>query len=856
MNENNAQQQKGPESGIPAPLQVRGKRKDAPKTLKERLEELLVSKGFNILTFVFTVYALFADDIRIMATDKRADSVFFALSLLALLIFCLEFALNCVVKENYNLGFYFWLDLLSTLSLIPDIGWIWDPITGGGVSDDAQALKAGRASRAGTKAGRIVRIVRLVRMVRIVKLYKATQKGDDEVEIEDMAQEPSKVGKKLTELTTRRVILLVLVMILMMPLLDGTLTAEASTQHQDEGLKELHRMASPYYNNSDNFVSAEVFKYKAKEYVRNSGRLLYLKVCGGHPFNKVLTEEPWIKGIRYHASIYDEFDLETNPDYNNYNPKEFGVTLDTIDEQYRPDEAPKIQVMAVYKYESGKLFQDFDTNSDCTSSAIFDNKDVTQNAALLNLIKTLVVMGVLTTAVIAFTNDAAHLVIEPIERMMSTVTKLAENPLSTTTKSRSFGNEEAAKEGYETELLEKTIKKIGGLLQVGFGAAGAEIIAQNMKGDGELDAMVPGKLITSVFGFSIISDFTETCAYLGKDITRYINTVARVVHVNAHDFYGAANKNIGCAFLLAWKICDGRLYGLRDPRDEDQSRLPEEKIRDGRAHVNIRRKGGGKRMKSLQIEEYIDCAALSCIKSIYEVHSANKVGGAFHKFNHKLREMAKTAEVHPDDVEIFEDFHVHMGYGMHMGWAIEGAIGSKYKIDASYLSPNVNMSARLEAATHQFGCPFLVSEWVVNEMSPAARKQLRLVDRICVVGSKIPMEIWTMDIHNYDVKNFLEPTFDSNGIQESINFDTNKDLAEMRNGVDPDWRPTYDLGVVAYLEGRWNEALEHLHNAQRLNPNDGPTKSIIKEMAVRDNTCPSDWKRPGEERGFRQLTSK
>lgn len=29
----------------------------------------------------------------------------------------------------------------------------------------------------------------------------------------------------------------------------------------------------------------------------------------------------------------------------------------------------------------------------------------------------------------------------------------------------------------------------------------------------------------------------------------------------------------------------------------------------------------------------------------------------------------------------------------------KGAIGSSFKIDASYLSPNVNMAARLEAAT-------------------------------------------------------------------------------------------------------------------------------------------------------------
>ena len=41
-------------------------------------------------------------------------------------------------------------------------------------------------------------------------------------------------------------------------------------------------------------------------------------------------------------------------------------------------------------------------------------------------------------------------------------------------------------------------------------------------------------------------------------------------------------------------------------------------------------------------------------------------------------------------------YEVKMGFGLHVGWAIEGAIGSKYKVDASYLSPNVNLTARLE----------------------------------------------------------------------------------------------------------------------------------------------------------------
>jgi hypothetical protein len=40
-------------------------------------------------------------------------------------------------------------------------------------------------------------------------------------------------------------------------------------------------------------------------------------------------------------------------------------------------------------------------------------------------------------------------------------------------------------------------------------------------------------------------------------------------------------------------------------------------------------------------------------------------------------------------------YTVRMGFGLHYGWAIEGAIGSKFKIDASYLSPHVNMASRL-----------------------------------------------------------------------------------------------------------------------------------------------------------------
>lgn len=64
----------------------------------------------------------------------------------------------------------------------------------------------------------------------------------------------------------------------------------------------------------------------------------------------------------------------------------------------------------------------------------------------------------------------------------------------------------------------------------------------------------------------------------------------------------------------------------------------------------------------------------------------------------KSRKMHKYKE-HKGLNDRMPNYSVKMGFGLHVGWAIEGAIGSYYKIDASYLSPNVNMASRLEGAT-------------------------------------------------------------------------------------------------------------------------------------------------------------
>lgn len=423
---------------------------------------------------------------------------------------------------------------------------------------------------------------------------------------------------------------------------------------------------------------------------------------------------------------------------------------------------------------------------------------------------------------------------------MGLVNKLAENPLASAKTQKNEYDDEEVPDDYETAMLEETLSKIGGLLQVGFGVAGTEIIAANMGGAGELNVMIPGKKITSIFGFGIIERFTEMCSVLEEDIITYINTIADIVHSDTNTYFGAANKNIGPAFLLAWKICDGPLPGLRDPRDINPTKMDlAERLRQ-RQHISALSLGDGTKLRHVSPQEIVDSALTAVLKMRVGLHQANHGERAkLHQFNTR-----------PSVASAFgANYETHLGFGLHMGWAIEGAIGSRYKIDASYLSPNVNMAARLEAATGQFDIPLLISEWVVEELSPEAQKCCRKIDRVTVKGSQIPMELWTFDIGNYDVKVF-EPTILEDGTQRPVKFGSDDIYKHLKEGIAPEFFPAFEIGVERYLAGEWNVAQEHLTQCLALKGDDGPTKLLLRILGQENNTAPASWP------GFRELTEK
>lgn len=108
-----------------------------------------------------------------------------------------------------------------------------------------------------------------------------------------------------------------------------------------------------------------------------------------------------------------------------------------------------------------------------------------------------------------------------------------------------------------------------------------------------------------------------------------------------------------------------------------------------------------------------------------------------------------------------------MGFGLHVGWSIEGPIGSEFKIDPSYLGPNVNMSSRLEGATKRYGVSILVSGDLYDLMTLKNKEHLRQVDEVSMNKKEKSMRLYTVDlstenllkmvgIHHFSSKSLFE----------------------------------------------------------------------------------------------------
>lgn len=488
--------------------------------------------------------------------------------------------------------------------------------------------------------------------------------------------------------------------------------------------------------------------------------------------------------------------------------------------------------------------------------------------------------------------------------------KDADNPLShgvmkSSSNDDDFALEKDVKEigNYETEQLISAITKIADLLRKCWGIAGAGIISSNLARtvDGKtvvFNPTVPGKRVYALFGFVAIGGFSDQLRRLDRDVMILINDVARVVHDEVYRWalgdHGQCNKNLGPAFLMVFRIGDfSEVHKKKQVATEKLFRSNKGKrTGSGKSSGTLRnRRGnrGGARRSTAGADAQIDLASLPGIQGFTD----RALLGMLKSFAGVHRD--KNLYVWQSDFRLSDGvgkYCVDIIYGMDAGWAVEGAVGSEYKIDATYLSPHVNMASRMMSATKQYGVTILLSKAVEELLSKNCRRKLRHLDTVYVKGSNVKQQIFTYDARHQGVDFFLierspqQADIDAEAYTPNV-WDHDQDVKAMRQHISEAFLETFSMGVKEYLGGNWTEAYNLLEQADnklighildegyieldpdeipgdiydRSNTNeelvrlrhdlgDGACRVLMAYMKSRNLTAPPDWD------GVRKLESK
>jgi len=224
-------------SASPAEVSASAKGTEVPEEIEDprpkliqNMEAFVDTKLFQALMLITTIYALIGTDIAAwVGISQEQYKIMHTVSFIALILFFVEWFLQWICKDGYfngGKGFFFWLDFIAALSLIPDVPMIAEPLAaamgmGGGAGGGLAIARAGRAARAGARAGRIARIFKLLKKaLPAIQKMMGKELPEDE-ENDDLGElAPSAIGGVFGDLMTRKAIVGVMLMLIFVAMLD------------------------------------------------------------------------------------------------------------------------------------------------------------------------------------------------------------------------------------------------------------------------------------------------------------------------------------------------------------------------------------------------------------------------------------------------------------------------------------------------------------------------------------------------------------------------------------------------------------------------------------------------------------
>lgn len=225
-------------------------------------------------------------------------------------------------------------------------------------------------------------------------------------------------------------------------------------------------------------------------------------------------------------------------------------------------------------------------------------------------------------------------------------------------------------------------------------------------------------------------------------------------------------------------------------------------------------------------EEMADRTIIAAVKSIQEIGRASDL---------------QAYSRHPKISHRFgEKYAIKMSFALHMGQAFECAIGSEFKVDASYLSTDLQILSRIDQLCDVYDRTILISGDLQNIMSDRAKEITRKIETITMKESPTTKRvslallfiqvIYCIDIEKSenmyldDSVQLLPGEFYKHAdVEGALNlyitkgveyvFQVDHDFVCMKRAMRSDFLDSFDKAIRAYVDGDWINAQATLNVA-------------------------------------------
>ena len=92
------------------------------------MEKVCESLTFLIIVFSVMVFSLLNVDVKLLTTEAESEPIFVKLNEVAFIVLLMDYLFSCLFSKNFLFSFFFYLDFLALLSMIPDTDFIMEAI--------------------------------------------------------------------------------------------------------------------------------------------------------------------------------------------------------------------------------------------------------------------------------------------------------------------------------------------------------------------------------------------------------------------------------------------------------------------------------------------------------------------------------------------------------------------------------------------------------------------------------------------------------------------------------------------------------------------------------------------------------